>query len=110
LDTWRHGIADGSSPGFVCLNDDLVIGMCFYDNLSAEVLVVAVHPEYEGQNIGKKLLQMAIDTLKSQGRTRSFLGCNPDPASRSNGFYRHLGWKPTGETDSNGDEILEILL
>ncbi|MER2177626.1 MAG: GNAT family N-acetyltransferase, partial [Stenotrophomonas maltophilia] len=27
---------------------------------------------------------------------------------RSHGFYRHLGWRPTGEIDSLGDEVLEL--
>ncbi len=29
---------------------------------------------------------------------------------RSHGFYRHLGWRPTGEIDDLGDEVLELHL
>lgn len=44
------------------------------------------------------------------GHTRLFLGCSPDPESRSYGFYRHLGWRSTGTYDQYGDEILEMFV
>jgi len=31
-----------------------------------------------------------------------------DPAVRAHGFYRKLGWHPTGERTTNGDEILQL--
>ena len=45
--------------------------------------------------------------LAALGHQRLFLGCSADPQSRSYGFYRHLGWRSTGEFDAHGDEILE---
>jgi hypothetical protein len=56
------------------------------------------------------LLQLVIDDLRSQGHGRLFLGCASDPAVRSYGFYRHLGWVSTGTTDLHGDEVLELHL
>lgn len=108
LQTWEQGIREATSPGFVCLQSEALVGMCFFDSKSGEILVVAIHPEHEGCGIGKVLLEMALEALKALGHTRSLLGCNADPASRSHGFYRHLGWKPTGETDTLGDEVLEL--
>jgi ribosomal protein S18 acetylase RimI-like enzyme len=110
LQTWQNGIENGGSPGFVCLNNEEIVGMCFYDNESGEILVVAVHPGFESQGIGKILLKMALNELKEKKYTKSFLGCNPRSESRSYGFYRHMGWSPTGDFDNNGDEILEISL
>jgi hypothetical protein len=31
-----------------------------------------------------------------------------DPALRAYGFYRALGWRPSGERTGSGDEILEL--
>ncbi|WP_175862689.1 GNAT family N-acetyltransferase [Burkholderia cepacia] len=44
----------------------------------------------------------------ANGFTSLFLGCSTDPTSRSYGFYRHLGWTPTGTLDAAGDEILTL--
>jgi hypothetical protein len=37
-----------------------------------------------------------------------FLGCAADPAVRSYGFYRHLGWRSTSTFNEAGDEVLEF--
>lgn len=49
-----------------------------------------------------------IDDFAANGFMSLFLGCSTDPASRSYGFYRHLGWTPTGTLDDAGDEILTL--
>lgn len=110
LESWCEGIRNKSSPGFVCLDDEKIVGMSFWDSQSGEVLVVAVLPEYENLGIGKNLLQRSLTEIEQHGHRRSFLGCNPSPSSRSYGFYRKLGWVTTGTKDSLGDEILEIAL
>jgi hypothetical protein len=38
----------------------------------------------------------------------SWLGASRNPATRAYGFYRALGWRPTGETDRHGDEVLVL--
>lgn len=108
--TWAEGIRDGSCPGHVCQSGDGLVGMAFADRDSGEVQVVAVLPDFEGRGIGQRLLELTLRDLVSHGHTRSFLGCNADPASRSHGFYRRLGWRPTGETDALGDEVLALSL
>jgi hypothetical protein len=60
--------------------------------------------------MGRALLDRTSKELANHGHTRLFLGCNSDPASRSYGFYRHLGWRSTGEFDQHGDEVLEIFV
>jgi ribosomal protein S18 acetylase RimI-like enzyme len=110
LETWTEGIRTNQSPGHVCLADGAVVGMSFWDRASGEVLVVAVLPEFESLGIGKRLLENVLEDIRQAGFTRSFLGCNSDPASRSHGFYRRLGWTSTGETDALGDEVLELPL
>ena len=89
------------------MNGELV-GYCFGDRRSGEVVVLALLPAWEGQGLGARLLSLVVDGLRSEGFERLFLGCSADPASRSHGFYRHLGWRPTGERDGHGDEVLEL--
>ena len=72
-------------------------------------MVLALLPEYESKGIGKELLRLAMNKLHSLGHNRLFLGSADDPNVRSYGFYRHLGWRPTGQRDSHGDEVLEYI-
>ncbi|RQQ05211.1 GNAT family N-acetyltransferase [Burkholderia stagnalis] len=109
-DTWRDGIANGAFPGYVCCVDGTVIGYCFGDRDSGEIVVLALLPAHEGEGIGKALLRRVVDDFRARGFTNLFLGCSDDPAVRSHGFYRHLGWTPTGERDAAGDEILALRL
>jgi ribosomal protein S18 acetylase RimI-like enzyme len=107
LETWRLGIADGSWPGYVGIINGELIGFCFGDRASGEITVLALSPQYERKGIGKALLNLMVEELRGFGFAKLFLGCSPNPDVRSHGFYRHLGWKPTGEIDGNNDEILE---
>ncbi|MOA68259.1 hypothetical protein D3C78_1957950 [compost metagenome] len=52
---------------------------------------------------------MVVEALRTRGFARVFLGCATDPAVRSYGFYRHLGWRSTGTFNDAGDEVLEYL-
>ncbi|HGF4017998.1 N-acetyltransferase family protein [Burkholderia cenocepacia] len=106
VESWDDGIRDGLFSGHVCRVRGRMVGYCFGDTGSGEIVVLAMLPEYEGAGIGKRLLRRVIDDFAANGFTSLFLGCSTDPASRSYGFYRHLGWIPTGEQDDAGDEIL----
>ena len=106
LESWQTGIADGTLPGYVALVDGTLAGYCFGERDTGEIGVLALLPAYEGQGIGKALLTLMVEEFKRLGFQRLFLGCSPDPQVRSHGFYRHLGWKPTGEFDAAGDEVL----
>ncbi|WP_176046955.1 GNAT family N-acetyltransferase [Burkholderia sp. BCC1644] len=106
--SWDDGIRDGLFSGHVCCANGRMVGYCFGDTASGEIVVLAMLPEYEGAGIGKRLLRHVIDDFAANGFTSLFLGCSTDPASRSYGFYRHLGWIPTGKLDEAGDEILTL--
>ncbi|EPH1943509.1 TPA: GNAT family N-acetyltransferase [Pseudomonas aeruginosa] len=110
VESWSKGIQDGSCPGFIASAEGQMIGYCFGDRDTGEIVVLALLPEYEGQGVGKRLLAMVIEELKKHEFHRLFLSCSSDPNVRSYGFYRRLGWSPTGEKDEYGDEILEIKL
>lgn len=106
-ESWAESIRGNSLPGFVCLSGSKLVGYCFGDRQSGEVVVLAVLPEFENQGIGRALLDQLVNELSRQGRARLFLGCSADPSSRSYGFYRYLGWRSTSRYDGNCDEILE---
>ena len=105
--SWAESIRDNSLPGIVCLSGSKLVGYCFGDRQSGEVVVLAVLPEFENQGIGRALLDQLVNELSREGRARLFLGCSADPGSRSYGFYRYPGWRATSEYDSHCDEIIE---
>jgi len=107
LESWRAGIADGSLPGHVATEGGKIVGYCFGERGTGEIAVLALLPEHEGQGVGRTLLSLVVAEFKDFGFGRLFLSCSADPASRSYGFYRHLGWRSTGSFDDRGDEILE---
>ncbi|WP_152223362.1 GNAT family N-acetyltransferase [Pseudomonas sp. SCB32] len=109
-ESWSLGIQDGSCPGFVACVDGQRVGYCFGDRDTGEIVVLALLPAHEGRGIGKTLLGLMVGKLARQGFKRVFLACSSDPTVRSYGFYRYLGWVPTGERDAFGDDILELSL
>lgn len=107
VESWAEDVRSGALPGYVCVDAGEIVGYCFGHKTSGEVIVLALLPAYEGQGIGRRLLDLMVTHLGALGHERLFLGCSPDPATRSHGFYRHLGWTSTGTFDDNGDEVLE---
>ena len=107
-ESWAHDVHTDALPGHVCLDDETIVGYCFGDKASGEVVVLALLPAYEDRGIGRHLLGLVVEHLVAQGHQRLFLGCAADPATRSHGFYRHLGWVSTGTFDAAGDEVLEL--
>jgi GNAT superfamily N-acetyltransferase len=108
-ESWARDIATGQNSGFIAQSGAQMVGYCFGNSKTGEVLVLAVLPAYEGQGVGQQLLSLLVSLLKDHGHKRLFLGCSPDPEVRSHGFYRHLGWQSTGSIDAHGDEVLELL-
>ena len=106
--SWASDIETGRLRGWIGEEDSQMVGYCFGDTATGEVVVLALLPDHEGQGMGRTLLARVTDDLTSWGHRRLFLGCAADPAVRSYGFYRHLGWKSTGTIDRHGDEVLEL--
>ena len=108
-ESWAQDIRSKTLQGMMALSDRQMVAYCFGNSNSGEVVVLAVLPSFEGQGIGRQLLSLVVELLHRQGHTRLFLACAADPAVRSHGFYRHLGWRSTGTFDERGDELLELM-
>ena len=106
--SWAGDIRSALLVGYVARRGGSIVGYCFGNSQTGEIVVLALLPGAEGQGIGRQLLALVVDSLARAGHARLFLGCSPDPGVRSYGFYRHLGWRSTGAQDHNGDEILEL--
>lgn len=107
-ESWAEDIRTGQLSGWVARKGGQIVGYCFGAAQTGEVVVLALLPLEEGRGLGKRLLQLVVDDLRRVGHSRLFLGCAADPAVRSYGFYRHLGWVSTGTLDQHGDEVLEL--
>jgi ribosomal protein S18 acetylase RimI-like enzyme len=84
-----------------------IVGYCFGAKETGEIGVLAVLPAFENRGVGRALLNRMAQDFRNLGFDRLFLGCSPNTQARSHGFYRHLGWRPTGTLDAAQDEILE---
>jgi ribosomal protein S18 acetylase RimI-like enzyme len=107
IEAWSDDVGTGALLGHICSADTKMIGYCFGSREEGEIVVLALLPEFEGLGIGKSLLGKVAADLNEAGHSRLFLSCSADSRSRSYGFYRHLGWRSSGEIDKHGDEILE---
>jgi len=104
--TWAPQVKDGTIVGVVATVSETIIGFCSGEANSGEVLVLALLPEFENYGVGKKMLFNVMELLFESGNEQLWLAASTDPKIRAHGFYRHLGWSPTGNIDQNGDEIL----
>ncbi|MFS8469289.1 GNAT family N-acetyltransferase [Xanthomonas campestris] len=89
----------GAPPRFVAVCCAQIVGFCFGDRHSGEVIALAVTPSFGQLGVGRGLLGLLVPQLSGGGHSRLFTGCTADPALRSQGFYRHLGWMPTGRVN-----------
>jgi GNAT superfamily N-acetyltransferase len=101
-------IVSGKVKSWICWDGSAPVGFCNGDSETGEVLVLAVLADYEGRGIGKRLLASVVEALRAAGCGTLWLAASSNPAARSHGFYRHLGWRPTGRKLENGEEILTL--
>ncbi|MDV6208091.1 GNAT family N-acetyltransferase [Rhodococcus erythropolis] len=90
------GMLDGSGRGWVAEVDGRVVAFAMVDADEATVFALFVRPEFEGQGLGKILLEVAEAWLVEQGLREIWLVTDKDLTVRANGFYRHLGWRDDG--------------
>ena len=104
-----EGFETGEFQGMVCESGEAVVGFCTGNTRTGEVLVLAVLPEFENRKVGLTLLEGVVAELRRSNVPSIWLGCSPNPESRSYGFYRANGWGETGQKTETGDDILVLL-
>ena len=81
-----------SHRGWLCEVDSRIVGFAMGNHRTAEMWVIAVLREYEGQGIGRRLLGLVEMWLFSNGWDEIWLTTDLDSTIRAVGFYHHLGW------------------
>jgi GNAT superfamily N-acetyltransferase len=82
--------------GWLCAVDGQVAGFAIVDTTDHNVWALFVHPDFEGQGIGKRLQQTMLRWYFTQ--TDHTLWLSTAPGTRAEEFYHRTGWKATGLT------------
>jgi len=79
---------------FVCRHEGKIIGtiMCGHDGRRGYIYHVAVAENYRGKGIGRRLVEMCLERLKSEGIDKCHLFVYPDNAI-GNAFWTSMGWQ-----------------
>jgi GNAT superfamily N-acetyltransferase len=82
----------GSFKGWLCEQDQRVVGFAIGDRSTGELWVIAVLPEWIGRGIGSALLRRGEEWLRESGCARLWLTTDIDQRLRAYAFYRQHGW------------------
>jgi ribosomal protein S18 acetylase RimI-like enzyme len=92
--------------GWVCSVKNEIVGFSMTDEINHSIWALFVLPEYEGQGIGKKLLNEALKHLESIGAKTVTLSTEIN--TRAEKFYLQQGWSP-GIVDKKGERHFKFL-
>ncbi|WP_262708127.1 GNAT family N-acetyltransferase [Flavobacterium silvisoli] len=79
--------------------DCQIVGFAIADLKEQNIWALFVHPEHDKKGIGRKLHDLMLEWYFSQNLETVWLGTAP--GTRAEGFYKKMGWKPTGRHGSN---------
>ena len=81
-ESWSSLMERQQIQGFVAESASGIVGFCFGDQRSGEVLVLAVLPDFEGEGIGRRLLSLTTEILFSSGHHELWLAASPRPSQQ----------------------------
>jgi GNAT superfamily N-acetyltransferase len=87
--------------GWVAEHQGRVIGFSMADREEKMIWAMFLLPEWEGQGLGRLLLDQAVGWLCGEGS--KYIWLTTESGSRAEGFYAHLGWDRVEKTD--GGEV-----
>jgi GNAT superfamily N-acetyltransferase len=76
--------------GWVVESNGNVVGFCYADSENSSVWALFVSPEYEGQGLARRLLNLAVDWLFEIGKESVQLSTLAN--TRADRFYAAQGW------------------
>ena len=93
--------------------DDLVVGFCDYWNTfdSGTICQIAIHPEYQGQNLGSRLFEEVLKDAKAKKIRTLTLEVRASNTKAIN-FYKKFGFKIALIKDayySNGEDAIYMI-
>lgn len=90
--------------------EGLPVGFTMAQISEGYVFAAFVRPEFEGQGIGKLLMNAAEEGLRRAGVREARLSTGGEPGLRAIGFYRHLGWREAGFLDDGQIVFKKVLI
>lgn len=85
--------------GWVCENNNEIIGFSIADLKDNNIWALFLRPEFEKQGIGKQLHDIMLDWYFKQTMKNVWLGTSPN--TRAETFYRKAGWTEIGTHGKN---------
>lgn len=87
-------------PCWVVELKDLVIGglIMMFEKNYAQIANIAVHPDYQGQGLGRSIMEFAEEKAKEKNYTRLELATHI-LLKENISLYRHLGWNESGRDE-----------
>jgi ribosomal protein S18 acetylase RimI-like enzyme len=92
----RAILSSGRIKIWTCFYETLQVGHCEGDTVTGEIIGMSVLSAHRRCGVGTKLLTLVVDSLRAAGCSRIWLDAPSDPTLPAYGFYRALGWEPTG--------------
>lgn len=86
--------------------DERAIAFTMANAQEGSIFVIAVLPAFAGRGVGRALMAIAEEWLRSLGFKEIWLLTTNDPNLRAYGFYQHLGWTPT---DAGSDGLVKFI-
>ncbi|HPH91427.1 MAG TPA: GNAT family N-acetyltransferase [Ferruginibacter sp.] len=80
--------------GWVCVVHSEIAGFAIVDLIDNNIWALFVHPDFEGNGIGKKLHGLMLNWYFENTKDKIWLGT--EPGTRAEKFYRMQGWKEAG--------------
>lgn len=76
---------------------DRIVAVVIGNAHNGNIWGLFVHPEFERRGFGRRLMDIAVDWLWSQGLTQLWL--TTEPGTRAQGFYEAAGWRRATVTE-----------
>lgn len=103
---WLDGLeASGNANSWVCERDGAIVGFSIGRIREADIWALFVDPKFEGQGIGKRLLELATRWMFAAGVSEIELSTTAQ--TRADDFYRKQGWE-RGELNDKGEVVYRL--